>query len=94
MNKTLRNLDNALLLVGAILFVAPFFVPANFLYGHLGGSLRFGGLTSIFLCPIIGLLGIILTLKEYKLEKKGLLLAFAIILLSFPISYAIGYFFQ
>lgn len=89
MNKTIKNLNMGLLFLGAILFVAPFLLPGDFLSGYLG-ELRFGGLTSIFLCPVIGLLGLILTYREYKFEKKGLFLAFAIITLSFPISHAIS----
>ena len=57
-----KNFSKKIFLLGLVIFLTSYLLPLDILgsYTHL----RPTGLTSIFVCPIIGLVGIIFGIKE------------------------------
>ncbi|MDU5924751.1 MAG: hypothetical protein E6Z07_05920 [Finegoldia magna] len=82
MKKTSRNL----FVLGAIIFVISYFIPLNLF--NTFTNLKPTGFTSMFVCPIIGLVGLIFGIKE----KDKLFMALNVILiLLLPIAMFVGH---
>ena len=61
-----ENLSKKIFLLGLVIFVISYLLPVDIFYSCT--SLRPTGLTSMFVCPIIGLIGLIFGVKEkYRL---------------------------
>ena len=70
-----ENLSKKIFLLGLVIFVISYLLPVDIFYSCT--SLRPTGLTSMFVCPIIGLIGLIFGLKE----KDRLFIVFNIMLI-------------
>ena len=57
-----RNLSKKMFLLGVSIFVIYYLLPIDIFESYT--SLRPTGLTSMFVCPIIGLIGLIFGVKE------------------------------
>ena len=57
-----ENLSKKIFLLGLVIFVISYLLPIDIFESYT--SLRPTGLTSMFVCPIIGLIGLIFGLKE------------------------------
>ena len=81
-----KNLSKKIFLIGFVIFVISYLLPVDILesYTHL----RPTGLTSMFVCPIIGLVGLIFGIKEK--DRVSILLNLLLILL-FPIAMFVGH---
>ena len=56
------NLSKKIFLLGLVLFVISYLLPVDILQSYT--NLRPTGLTSMFVCPIVGLIGLIVGVKE------------------------------
>ena len=81
-----KNFSKKIFLIGFVIFVISYLLPVDILesYTHL----RPTGLTLMFVCPIIGLVGIIFGIKEK--DRVSILLNLLLILL-FPIAMFVGH---
>lgn len=81
-----KNFSKKIFLIGFVIFVISYLLPVDILesYTHL----RPTGLTSMFVCPIIGLVGLIFGIKEK--DRLSILLNLLLILL-FPIAMFAGH---
>lgn len=81
-----KNFSKKIFLIGFVIFVISYLLPVDIFesYTHL----RPTGHTSMFVCPIIGLIGIIFGIKEK--DKLSILLNLLLILL-FPIAMFVGH---
>lgn len=81
-----KNFSKKIFLIGLVIFVISYLLPVDILesYTHL----RPTGLTSMFVCPIIGLVGLIFGIKEK--DRLSILLNLLLILL-FPIAMFVGH---
>ena len=70
-----ENLSKKIFLLGLVIFVISYLLPIDIFESYT--SLRPTGLTSMFVCPIIGLIGLIFGLKE----KDRLFIVFNITLI-------------
>ncbi len=70
-----ENLSKKIFLLGLVIFVISYLLPIDIFESYT--SLRPTGLTSMFVCPIIGLIGLIFGLKE----KDRLFIVFNIMLI-------------
>lgn len=57
-----ENLSKKIFLIGLVIFVISYLLPVDIFENYT--SLRPTGLTSMFVCPIIGLIGLIFGIKE------------------------------
>ena len=57
-----ENLSKKMFLIGLVIFVISYLLPIDIFESYT--SLRPTGLTSMFVCPIIGLIGLIFGVKE------------------------------
>ena len=57
-----KNISKKLFLLGLVIFVISYLLPVDIFESFT--SLRPTGLTSMFVCPIIGLIGLICGVKE------------------------------
>ena len=57
-----KNISGRLFLLGLVIFVISYLLPVDIFESFT--SLRPTGLTSMFVCPIIGLIGLICGVKE------------------------------
>ena len=57
-----ENLSKKIFLIGLVIFVISYLLPVDIFQSYT--SLRPTGLTSMFVCPIIGLIGLIFGVKE------------------------------
>lgn len=69
------NLSKKIFLLGLVLFVISYLLPVDILQSYT--KLRPTGLTSMFVCPIVGLIGLIVGVKE----KDGLFIVLNIMLI-------------
>ena len=81
-----KNISKKLFLLGLTIFVISYPLPINIFESYT--SLRPTGLTSMFVCPIIGLIGLIFWLKEK--DKLFIVLNILLILL-LPIAMLLGH---
>ena len=80
------NLSKKMFLIGLVIFVISYLLPVDIFESYT--SLRPTGLTSMFVCPIIGLIGLILGVKE----KDRLIIVLNIMLiLLLPIAMLLGH---
>ena len=84
MNKT-KNKSLWTLIIGVVCLVVAFILK-DFEFGFLG-NLRPIGFVTIYICPILGIIGIVLALIEKSVAKA--LLNF-LLLLSFPLLMVVG----
>ncbi|HFH6713157.1 TPA: hypothetical protein ACJSGU_001825 [Streptococcus agalactiae] len=81
-----ENLSKKIFLLGLVIFVISYLLPVDIFQSYT--SLRPTGLTSIFVCPIIGLIGLIFGVKE----KYRLFIVLNIMLiLLLPIAMLVGH---
>lgn len=81
-----KNLSKKIFLIGFVIFVISYLLPVDILESYT--NLRPTGLTSMFVCPIIGLVGLIFGIKEK--DRVSILLNLLLILL-FPIAMFVGH---
>ena len=81
-----ENLSKKIFLLGLVIFVISYLLPVDVFEGFT--SLRPAGLTSMFVCPIVGLIGLIFGVKEK--DKLFIILNLLLILL-LPISMFVGH---
>ncbi|OXZ41697.1 hypothetical protein B9N58_00240 [Finegoldia magna] len=84
MNKT-KNKSLWTLIIGVVCLVVSFILK-DFEFGFLG-NLRPIGFVTIYICPILGIIGIVLALIEKSVARA--LLNF-LLLLSFPLLMIVG----
>lgn len=84
MNKT-KNKSLWTLIIGVVCLVIAF-IMKDFEFGFLG-NLRPIGFVTIYICPILGIIGIVLALIEKSVARA--LLNF-LLLLSFPLLMIVG----
>ena len=70
-----KNISKKLFLLGLVIFVISYLLPVDIFESYT--SLRPTGLTSMFGCPIIGLIGLIFGVKE----KDKLFMALNVLLI-------------
>lgn len=70
-----ENLSKKIFLLGLTIFVISYLLPVDIFQSYT--SLRPTGLTSMFVCPIIGLIGLIFGVKE----KDKLFMALNVLLI-------------
>ena len=81
-----ENLSKKIFLLGLVIFVISYLLPVDIFESYT--SLRPTGLTSMFVCPIIGLIGLIFGVKE----KDKLFIALNVLLiLLLPIAMFVGH---
>ena len=80
-----ENLSKKMFLIGLVIFVISYLLPIDIFESYT--SLRPTGLTSMFVCPIIGLIGLIFGVKEK--DRLFIVLNIMLILL-LPIAMFIG----
>ena len=81
-----KNISKKLFLLGLVIFVISYLLPVDIFYSYT--SLRPTGLTSMFVCPIIGLIGLIFGVKEK--DRLFIVLNIMLILL-LPIAMFVGH---
>lgn len=81
-----ENLSKKIFLLGLVIFVISYLLPVDIFYSCT--SLRPTGLTSMFVCPIIGLIGLIFGVKEK--DRLFIVLNIMLILL-LPIAMFVGH---
>ncbi|WP_077074776.1 hypothetical protein [Aedoeadaptatus urinae] len=72
-----KNISKKLFLLGLTIFVISYLLPVDIFQSYT--SLRPTGLTSMFVCPIIGLIGLIFGIKDK--DKLFIILNLLLILL-------------
>lgn len=81
-----QKLSKKIFLLGLVIFVISYLLPVDIFQSYT--SLRPTGLTSMFVCPIIGLIGLMFGVKE----KDRLFMALNVLLiLLLPIAMLVGY---
>ncbi len=70
-----ENLSKKIFLLGLVIFLISYLLPIDIFESYT--SLRPTGLTSMFVCPIIGLIGLIFGVKE----KDRLFIVFNLLLI-------------
>lgn len=81
----LKNIEKYTFVLGIIIFVISYIFPVDVLNQFT--ELKPLGISTIFICPILGIIGLISSIK-----RKSILFAFLnlLLLLSFPITMFIG----
>ena len=82
----MKKISKKLFVVGIAIFVISYLLPVDIFYSCT--SLRQTGLTSMFVCPIIGLIGLIFGVKEK--DRLFIVLNIMLILL-LPIAMFVGH---
>ena len=81
-----EKLSKKIFLLGLLIFVIPYLLPVDIFDSYT--NLRPTGLTSIFVCPIIGLIGLIFGVREK--DRLSIVLNILLILL-LPIAMFLGH---
>lgn len=81
-----KNLSKKMFLLGVVIFVISCLLPVDIFESYT--NLRPTGLTSMFVCPIIGLIGLIFGIKEK--DRLFIVLNIMLILL-LPIAMFVGH---
>lgn len=85
-----RQVEVPIFILGIVIWVVAIFLPVDSLEFVLGNGLRPLGLATIFICPILGIIGMIFSIKN-----RNIILSFLniFLILAFPITMGIGYYF-
>lgn len=75
-------------LLGYVVWLSSFILPGDLL-GNALGPIRWGGVTTLMICPIIGILGVIVALI---FKKIPLVVLSSILIFSFFISWGLASF--
>ena len=81
-----KNLSKKLFLLGLVLFVISYLLPVDILQSYT--NLRPTGLTSMFVCPIVGLIGLIVGVKE---KDKLFIVLNLLLILILPMAMFVGH---
>ena len=80
------NLSKKIFLLGLVLFVISYLLPVDILQSYT--NLRPTGLTSMFVCPIVGLIGLIVGVKE---KDKLFIVLNLLLILILPMAMFVGH---
>ena len=80
------NLSKKIFLLGLVLFVISYLLPVDILQSYT--NLRPTGLTSMFVCPIVGLIGLIVGVKE---KDKLFIVLNLLLILIIPMAMFVGH---
>ena len=85
-----RQVEVPIFILGIVIWVVAIFLPVDSLEFALGNGLRPLGLATIFICPILGIIGMLFSIKN-----RNIILSFLniFLILAFPITMSIGYYF-
>ncbi|EEU11912.1 hypothetical protein I6H46_03115 [Anaerococcus obesiensis] len=85
-----RQVEVPIFILGIVIWVVAIFLPVDSLEFILGNGLRPLGLATIFICPILGIIGMLFSIKN-----RNIILSFLniFLILAFPITMSIGYYF-
>ena len=85
-----RQVEVPIFILGIVIWVVAIFLPVVSLEFVLGNGLRPLGLATIFICPILGIIGMLFSIKN-----RNIILSFLniFLILAFPITMSIGYYF-
>lgn len=85
-----RQVEVPIFILGIVIWVVAIFLPVDSLEFVLGNGLRLLGLATIFICPILGIIGMLFSIKN-----RNIILSFLniLLILAFPITMSIGYYF-
>ena len=85
-----RQVEVPIFILGIVIWVVSIFLPVDSLEFVLGNGLRPLGLATIFICPILGIIGMLFSIKN-----RNIILSFLniFLILAFPITMSIGYYF-
>lgn len=85
-----RQVEVPIFILGIVIWVVAIFLPVDSLEFVLGNGLRPLGLATIFICPILGIIGMLFSIKN-----RNIILSFLniFLILAFPITMGIGYYF-
>lgn len=85
-----RQIEVPIFILGIVIWVVAIFLPVDSLEFVLGNGLRPLGLATIFICPILGIIGMLFSIKN-----RNIILSFLniFLILAFPITMSIGYYF-
>ena len=85
-----RQVEVPIFILGIVIWVVAIFLPVDSLEFVLGNELRPLGLATIFICPILGIIGMLFSIKN-----RNIILSFLniFLILAFPITMSIGYYF-
>ena len=85
-----RQVEVPIFILGIVIWVVAIFLPVDSLEFVLGNGLRPLGLATIFICPILGIIGMLFSIKNRNIILSFLNIFF---ILAFPITMSIGYYF-
>ena len=80
------NLSKKIFLLGLVLFVISYLLPVDIFQSYT--NLRPTGLTSMFVCPIVGLIGLIVGVKE---KDKLFIVLNLLLILILPMAMFVGH---
>ena len=85
-----RQVEVPIFILGIVIWIVAIFLPVDSLEFVLGNGLRPLGLATIFICPILGIIGMLFSIKN-----RNIILSFLniFLILAFPITMSIGYYF-
>lgn len=83
-----KQIEIPVFILGLAIWIISLFLPINSLGFMLGNGLRPIGLATIFICPILGIIGMIFSIKN-----RNIILSFLniLLILAFPITMVMGY---
>ena len=81
-----ENLSKKMFLIGFVIFMISYLLPIGIFESYT--SLRPTGLTSMFVCPIVGLIGLIVGVKE---KDKWFMALNVLLILLLPIAMFVGH---
>lgn len=83
-----KQIEIPVFILGLAIWLISLFLPINSLEFMLGNGLRPIGLATIFICPILGIIGMIFSIKN-----RNIILSFLniLLILAFPITMVMGY---
>lgn len=83
-----KQIEIPVFILGLVIWLISLFLPVHSLEFMLGNGLRPIGLATIFICPILGIIGMIFSIKN-----KNIILSFLniLLILAFPITMVMGY---
>lgn len=83
-----KQIEKCVFIFGLVIWLISLILPVNSLEFIFGNGLRPIGLATVFICPILGIVGIIFSVKN---RNKILLILNILLILAFPITMTIGY---
>lgn len=83
-----KQIEKFVFIFGLVIWIISLILPVNSLEFIFGNGLRPIGLSTVFICPILGIVGIIFSIKN---RNKILLILNILLILAFPITMTIGY---